>query len=113
MLMVRINEGDEEKFREVLPRFKARMLNINDVEHFYTFTVNRDILEDPRASLPENTDRIELMIANHVSYEARKRAFAEISQTSVFDEWGPLFSCVVCPLLREITGKDYLPPYDN
>jgi len=113
MLMVRINEGAEEKFREVLPRFKARMLNIKDVEHFYTFTVNRDILQDPRASLPENTERIEVMIANHVSHEARIRAFSEISQTPVFAEWGGLFSCVVCPLLRDITSKDYLPPYEK
>ena len=112
-LMVRINEGAEEQFREVLPRFKARMLNIKDVEHFYTFTVNRDILQDPRASLPENTERIEVMIANHVSKEARYRAFAEISQTPVFAEWGQLFSCVVCPLLRDVTRKDYLPPYDK
>ena len=59
------------------------------------------------------TENIELLIATHVSKEARYRAFAEISQTEVFAEWGSTFSCVVCPLLTGITRQDYLPPYEK
>lgn len=113
MLMIKINEGDEQKYRDAIKRFKARMLNIKDVEKFFTFTVNRDILQNPRAGLQDETENIELLIATHVSKEARYRAFAEISQTEVFAEWGSTFSCVVCPLLTGITRQDYLPPFEK
>ena len=113
MLMIKINEGDEQKYRDAIKRFKARMLNIKDVEKFFTFTVNRDILQNPRAGLKDETENIELLIATHVSKEARYRAFAEISQTEVFAEWGSTFSCVVCPLLTGITRQDYLPPFEK
>ena len=109
--IMKVNQGQEEEFKRTLKAFKARMLNIKDVENFYTFDVNRDILADPRASLPEDNERIEMIVVNHVSREARQRAFGETSQTPEFAAWGATFRCLVCPLLRDVTRQDYLPPY--
>jgi hypothetical protein len=111
LLVTKVKEGQEEAFQEARRKVKARMLNMKTVENFLTFTVNRDILQDERNALKDDTERIELTIASHKSKEKRAEAFAEISQTPEFQEWFPTFECIVCPLLRDFTEQDYLPPY--
>ena len=44
-------EGREEEFEELRKLVQKRMFNSRDVEQFYTFTVNRDIVTDERAAL--------------------------------------------------------------
>jgi len=111
--MVQVNEGQEEEFQELRKKVKARMLNIKDVEKFYTFTVDRDILQDPRAGLgTRETERIEVQMATHKSKAARQRSLVEISEYPEFQQWAQTFKCIACGLMKDITRPEYLPPYN-
>ena len=116
--MVKVKEGKEEEYQELRKKVKARMLNIKDVEKFYTFTVNRDILEDSRSILEDatvldnDTERIELTVVNHKSKEARYRSFAEIVNYPEFLQWTQTFDCIMCGLMKDVTRPLYYPPYN-
>ena len=51
VLVTKTKEGREEEFQELRKLVQKRMFNSRDVEQFYTFTVNRDIVSDERAAL--------------------------------------------------------------
>ena len=51
VLITKTKEGREDEFQELRKLVQKRMFNSKDVEQFYTFTVNRDIVTDERAAL--------------------------------------------------------------
>ena len=51
VLITKTKEGREDEFEELRKLVQKRMFNSRDVEQFYTFTVNRDIVTDERAAL--------------------------------------------------------------
>ena len=69
--LVKVKEGQEERFQEVRKKVISRAANIKDVERVYTFEVDRDILTDERAFLKEETEGIELTIISYSSPAAR------------------------------------------
>ena len=69
--IVKVKEGQEERFQKLRKKVVIRAANIKDVERVYTFEVDRDILTDERAFLKEETEGIELTIISYSSPAAR------------------------------------------
>ena len=69
--LVKVKEGQGERFQEVRKKVVSRAANIKDVERVYTFEVDRDILTDERTFLKEETEGIELTIISYSSPAAR------------------------------------------
>ena len=69
--LVKVKEGQEDRFQEVRRKVISRAANIKDVERVYTFEVDRDILTDERAFLKEETEGVELTIISYSSPAAR------------------------------------------
>ena len=70
--IVKVKEGQEERFQELRRKVVSRAANIRDVERVYTFEVDRDILTDEKAFLKEETEGIELTIISYSSPGARQ-----------------------------------------
>jgi len=109
--IVQVKEGKEEKFQELRKDVITKARNIRDVEKIYTFDVDRDILQDPRGLLREETERYELTIISYASKAARQRALAEARQFPVFEELNETFECVACALMVKNTRPEYYPPF--
>ena len=73
--IVKVKEGQEERFQELRRKVVSRAANIRDVERVYTFEVDRDILTDEKAFLKEETEGIELTIISYSSPGARQRPY--------------------------------------
>jgi len=111
LLIVQVKEGKEEEFQELRKKVLTIARNIRDVEKSYTFDVDRDVLQDPRGLLQEETDRIELFILSYKSEAARRRAYSDERLIPVYGKFAETFDCVACALMDENTRPEYYPPF--
>ena len=75
--------------------------------------MSENLILSLRTCLQDDTERVELTIANHVSREARTRALGAITQYDKFWEWADTFECVTCGLMTDIVTMQQYPPYDE
>ena len=112
MWIVKVKEGKETEFQEGREQLIKSARNSNNVVYVTKFDVNRDILQDERTGLREETENIELTIIVYKSKAARRRAQTESRVSDDFNRFLGTFDCVMCALMKEQRRPEYFPPFD-
>ena len=112
MWIVKVKEGKETEFQEGREQLIKSARNSNNVVSVTKFDVNRDILQDERTGLREETENIELTIIVYKSKAARRRAQTESRVSDDFNRFLGTFDCVMCALMKEQRRPEYFPPFD-